>query len=96
MWVDKYRPTTLEKLDVHPSLNERLMSIGRSGDLPHLLFTGPSGAGKKSRIMALLRSLFGASVLKVCCTIIEQPYRVQAMMHHTTWNIDWVDATQLI
>jgi replication factor C subunit 3/5 len=36
-----------------------------SGDFPHLLFYGPSGSGKKTRITATLRQLFGPGVEKV-------------------------------
>lgn len=35
-------------------------------DCPHLLFYGPSGAGKKTLIMALLRQMFGTGAEKVC------------------------------
>jgi DNA polymerase III delta prime subunit len=35
------------------------------GDIPHLLFYGPSGAGKRTRVMAVLRELYGSSVDKV-------------------------------
>ncbi len=65
LWVDKYRPQTLEKLDFHKEQAAQLARLGASGDLPHLLFYGPSGAGKKTRIMALLRAIFGAGVEKV-------------------------------
>ena len=65
LWVDKYRPHTLAKLDLHPSINSRLQRLVDSSDFPHLLFYGPSGGGKKSRISAVLREVFGAGAEKV-------------------------------
>lgn len=63
--VDKHRPRTLDTLSYHPELSERLRSLAASGDFPHLLIYGPSGAGKKTRITATLRALYGAGVEKI-------------------------------
>ncbi|XP_014664607.1 PREDICTED: replication factor C subunit 3-like [Priapulus caudatus] len=65
LWVDKYRPTQLGKLDYHKGQAEHLKKLVNGGDFPHLLIYGPSGAGKKTRIMCLLRELYGAGVEKL-------------------------------
>eukprot|EP01062_Namystynia_karyoxenos_P015527 TRINITY_DN15628_c0_g1_i1.p1 TRINITY_DN15628_c0_g1~~TRINITY_DN15628_c0_g1_i1.p1 ORF type:complete len:394 (+),score=153.31 TRINITY_DN15628_c0_g1_i1:81-1184(+) len=59
LWCDKHRPKTLGQLDVHPELTKRLKSIVEAKDFPHLLFYGPSGAGKKTRVMTLLKGHYG-------------------------------------
>lgn len=60
LWVDKHRPTRLEQLTYHVTLSKRLTSLASDpGGLPHLLFYGPPGAGKKTRVMSLLRQVFG-------------------------------------
>ncbi|KAL7847468.1 hypothetical protein AOLI_G00221860 [Acnodon oligacanthus] len=65
LWVDKYRPTALTKLDYHREQASQLRNLVQCGDFPHLLIYGPSGAGKKTRIMCLLRELYGAGVEKL-------------------------------
>jgi replication factor C subunit 3/5 len=42
-------------------LNEQVAE----GDCPHLLFYGPSGAGKKTLVLALLREMFGPGAEKL-------------------------------
>ncbi|KAF9267965.1 P-loop containing nucleoside triphosphate hydrolase protein [Marasmius fiardii PR-910] len=65
LWVDQYRPRALDELHYHQTLAARLKSLASSGDFPHMLFYGPSGAGKKTRITCTLRELFGPGVEKL-------------------------------
>lgn len=59
LWVDKHRPRELSKLDYHKDQADYLRNLTQQSDFPHLMFYGPSGAGKKTRIMCLLRELYG-------------------------------------
>lgn len=65
LWLDKYRPNSLAKLSLNKELTMRLQSLSLSEEMPHLLFYGPTGAGKKTRVMALLREIFGGGVEKM-------------------------------
>ncbi|GAA5868111.1 hypothetical protein JCM8547_003348 [Rhodosporidiobolus lusitaniae] len=71
LFVDRHRPKTLQDLCYHPELSNRLVALSK-GDFPHTLFYGPSGAGKKTRIMATLRELFGPGVEKL--RIEQRPF----------------------
>ncbi|TIB03434.1 hypothetical protein E3P96_00739, partial [Wallemia ichthyophaga] len=61
----QYRPKSLDELDYHHDITNRIRSLAGSGDFPHTLFYGPTGAGRKTRIMATLRELFGPGVEKL-------------------------------
>ena len=66
LWVDKHRPKQLKDLDYHHELSAQLQRmVDGSRDFPHAMIYGPSGAGKKTRVMALLRELQGPSVEKL-------------------------------
>lgn len=77
LWVDKYRPKTLDRLVLHQELGSQLKDLVADGSCPHLLFYGAPGAGKKTLLLATLREIYGAGVekLKVECRpwIIERP-----------------------
>ncbi|KAI5858459.1 P-loop containing nucleoside triphosphate hydrolase protein [Tricharina praecox] len=75
--VDKHRPRSLEALHYHGGLSSRLKSLANSGDFPHLLIYGPSGAGKKTRIVATLKELFGPGAEKI---------RIDARVFQTSSN----------
>lgn len=64
-----------------------MSSQATAGDFPHLLFYGPTGAGKKTRIMALLRELFDAGVEKVPSPLISLRSTLQTccLLHAFAW-----------
>lgn len=61
LWVDKYRPRDLSKLDFHKEQANDLKRLCEQQDFPHLMFFGNSGSGKKTRIMCILKELYGPS-----------------------------------
>lgn len=59
IWVEKYRPQTLDDVVGQKEVVQRLKAYVKSGNLPHLLFAGPPGVGKTTSAIALARGLFG-------------------------------------
>src|SRR5207244_2632167 len=46
IWVEKYRPKSLDEVVGQDEIVERLKAYAKEGNLPHLLFAGPAGTGK--------------------------------------------------
>eukprot|EP00301_Raphidiophrys_heterophryoidea_P018192 c3190_g1_i1.p1 GENE.c3190_g1_i1~~c3190_g1_i1.p1 ORF type:complete len:367 (+),score=78.20 c3190_g1_i1:42-1103(+) len=65
LWLDKHRPSTLSELTFHKQLSDHMKNLVKADDFPHLLLYGPSGAGKKTRILCLLKEIYGPGVEKV-------------------------------
>jgi replication factor C small subunit len=61
IWIEKYRPTRLAEIVGQHEIVERLQSYVKSGNLPHLLFTGNAGVGKTTAAVAIAREFFGDS-----------------------------------
>jgi len=46
IWIEKYRPQSLDDIHGQEAIVERLQSYIEQDDIPHLLFSGPAGVGK--------------------------------------------------
>jgi len=61
IWVEKYRPQTLDDVAGHDDITARLQSYIERNDLPNLLFSGQAGIGKTTCAVAIAKELYGDS-----------------------------------
>ncbi|QWC19539.1 AAA family ATPase [Halorubrum sp. 2020YC2] len=59
IWIEKYRPQTLDDIHGQEEAVERLQSYIDQDDVPHLLFSGPAGVGKTTAATAIARQVYG-------------------------------------
>ena len=57
LWVEKYRPTTLDTYIGNDHLKSKVRVYLESGDLPHLLFFGKAGTGKTTLAKILVKNI---------------------------------------
>ena len=63
--MDKYSPKSLNELTFNPKITNILNNLSNRDDFPHLIFYGPDGVGKKTRIHAFLEKIYGAGIFKM-------------------------------
>ncbi|WP_290815399.1 replication factor C small subunit [Halovivax sp.] len=59
IWIEKYRPESLDEVKGHENIVPRLKKYVETDDLPHLMFAGPAGVGKTASAGAIARELYG-------------------------------------
>ena len=59
IWTEKYRPSSFDDVKGQEHIVSRIKSFVDMQNMPHLLFSGPSGVGKSSLAIVIAKKLFG-------------------------------------
>ena len=59
IWTEKYRPASFEEVRGQKDIIEKVKAFVKSGNMPHLLFSGPAGVGKTTLALVIAKELFG-------------------------------------
>ena len=57
LWVEKYRPTTIDETILPDDLKRTLTEVIKTGEIPNMLFSGTAGCGKTTAAKAICKTL---------------------------------------
>ncbi len=57
IWVEKYRPQTFNEIVSQNIAINNLKDFVKSGNMPHMIFTGPAGTGKTSTALIIAKNV---------------------------------------
>lgn len=57
LWVDKYRPKTLDDIVGNTEIINEFKMIAKNGNIPHMILSGSPGTGKTTSILCLAKIL---------------------------------------
>jgi replication factor C subunit 3/5 len=60
--IDKYTPKLLQEAYFHKKLLDMLQIMGSDESIPHMIFFGPEGSGKKTTINLFLEMIYDKDV----------------------------------
>lgn len=58
IWTEKYRPQEFSEIKGQSAIVNRVESFIKTGNMPHLLFSGPAGVGKTTLAFVIVKQLF--------------------------------------
>jgi len=61
IWIEKYRPKSLDEVAGQEEIVERLKAYVKTKNVPHMILAGPAGTGKTTCALAMSKELFGDS-----------------------------------
>jgi replication factor C subunit 2/4 len=60
IWVEKYRPTNINKVIQQEEIKQLIATKKKLADLPHLLLYGPPGTGKTTTALSICKYIFNS------------------------------------
>lgn len=63
--IDEYTPSNYEDVFFHQDIYDRLKHMSNDNSIPHIIFYGPEGSGKKTMTSVFLHMLYGDDVNKL-------------------------------
>lgn len=63
--IDKYAPKTIKDVFFHKDILEQLITISKDNSIPHIIFYGPMGSGKRTLVRLFLEMLYGNDINRV-------------------------------
>ena len=61
-YVDKYKPKSVSDVLFHHEIYELLKNMAKDKSIPHIIFHGPSGSGKRTMINIFLSMLYNSKI----------------------------------
>lgn len=92
--IDEFAPKIYEDVFFHTEIYQRLKMMSIDNSIPHVIFHGPPGSGKKTMMSIFLKMIYGDEIAKLYSTAYNIPGSgnktkkefVQSSSHHIIIN----------
>src|SRR5579872_7209743 len=71
--IDEFTPKTYEDVFFHKEIYQRLKMMSIDNSIPHIIFHGPPGSGKKTMMSIFLKMIYGDEITKLYSTAYDIP-----------------------